>query len=110
VAQEDIFFDPLVLPVSTDVKQGLVTLETIEAIKKEFPAAKTLMAVSNVSFGLPKRKVFNSAFLHMAIFAGLDAAILSVLDETLMGAIRTAEAIMGRDRHCRKYARFWRKR
>jgi 5-methyltetrahydrofolate corrinoid/iron sulfur protein methyltransferase len=108
IGQERIFFDPLVLPVSTDVKQGLVTLQTIQAIKQKFPAAKTVMAVSNASFGLPKRKIFNAAFLHMAIFAGLDAAILSVLDEQLMGAIRTAEAIVGRDRHCRKYAKFWR--
>jgi 5-methyltetrahydrofolate corrinoid/iron sulfur protein methyltransferase len=110
IAQERLFFDPLVLPVSTDVKQGLVTLQTIQAIKKEFPAAKTVMAVSNVSFGLPERTTFNTAFLHMAIFAGLDAAILSVLDKELMGAVRTAEAIMGRDRHCRKYAKFWRKK
>jgi 5-methyltetrahydrofolate corrinoid/iron sulfur protein methyltransferase len=110
IGQERIYFDPLVLPVSTDVSQGLVTLQTIQAIKKAFPAAKTVMAVSNVSFGLPKRKIFNSAFLHMAIFAGLDAAILSVLDDDLMGAIRTAEAVMGRDRHCRKYAKFWRNR
>ena len=108
IGQENIFFDPLVLPVSTDINQGLVTLQTIEAIKKEFPKSKTVMAVSNVSFGLPNRKVFNAAFLHMAVYAGLDAAILSVLDRELMGAAKTADAIMGRDRHCRKYARFWR--
>jgi 5-methyltetrahydrofolate--homocysteine methyltransferase len=103
-----LFFDPLVLPVSTDVAQGRVTLETISAIKKAIPEAKTVMAVSNVSFGLPKRRIFNTAFLHMAIMAGLDAAILSVLDPTLIGAARTAEAVLGRDRHCRKYSRFWR--
>ena len=105
---ENLYFDPLVLPVSTDVRQGMVTLETIQAIKREIPQAKTVMAVSNVSFGLPKRKVFNAAFLHMAIFAGLDAAILNVRDLELMGAAKTADAIMGRDRHCRKYSRFWR--
>jgi 5-methyltetrahydrofolate--homocysteine methyltransferase len=104
-----LFFDPLVLPVATDVSQGKVTLDTIVEIKKQIPEAKTVMAVSNVSFGLPKRKIFNAAFLHMAIMAGLDAAILSVLDRELMGAAKTAEAILGRDRHCRKYSRFWRK-
>lgn len=108
IGQERLFFDPLVLPVSTDVKQGMVTLETIAAIKEQFPAAKTVMAVSNVSFGLPRRKTFNTAFLHMAIFAGLDAAIMNVQDQELIGAAKTAEAIMGRDKHCRKYARFWR--
>lgn len=108
IATDQLFFDPLVLPVSTDVKQGKVTLETISAIKAAIPEAKTVMAVSNVSFGLPKRKIFNTAFLHMAIMAGLDAAILSVLDPTLIGAAKTAEAVLGRDRHCRKYSRFWR--
>lgn len=106
----NLFFDPLVLPVSTDVSQGKITLDTITAIKQAIPQAKTVMAVSNVSFGLPKRKIFNTAFLHMAIMAGLDAAILSVLDQDLIGAAKTAEAILGRDRHCRKYSRFWRKR
>lgn len=104
-----LFFDPLVLPVATDVSQGKVTLDTISEIKKQIPEAKTVMAVSNVSFGLPKRKIFNTAFLHMAIMAGLDAAILSVLDRELIGAAKTAEAVLGRDRHCRKYSRFWRK-
>lgn len=105
----NLFFDPLVLPVSTDVSQGKVTLDTIAAIKQAVPEAKTVMAVSNVSFGLPKRKIFNTAFLHMAIMAGLDAAIMNVLDHELMGAAKTAEAVLGRDRHCRKYSRFWRK-
>lgn len=109
VETSKLFFDPLVLPVATDVRQGKVTLETIRAIKQAIPEAKTVMAVSNVSFGLPKRKIFNTAFLHMAIMAGLDAAILSVLDRDLVGAARTAEAILGRDRYCRKYSRFWRK-
>ncbi len=108
VPLENLYFDPLVLPVSTDVQQGLVTLDTIRAIKKALPQSKTVMALSNISFGLPKRKIFNTAFFHMAIFAGLDGAILNVLDHELVGAAKTAEAIMGRDRHCRKYSRFWR--
>jgi cobalamin-dependent methionine synthase I len=106
----NLFFDPLVLPVATDVNQGKITLDTITAIKQAIPQARTVMAVSNVSFGLPKRHIFNTAFLHMAIMAGLDAAILNVLDQDLVGAAKTAEAIMGSDRHCRKYSRFWRKR
>jgi 5-methyltetrahydrofolate corrinoid/iron sulfur protein methyltransferase len=110
VPRERIHFDPLVLPVSTDVKQGMVTLSTIQAIKEEFPECKTVMAISNISFGLPKRSVFNSAFLHMALFAGLDGAIMNVLDEQLIGAVRTGEAAVGRDKHCRKYSRYWRKR
>jgi 5-methyltetrahydrofolate--homocysteine methyltransferase len=110
IGPSSLFFDPLVLPVATDVSQGKVTLDTIAGIKEAIPEARTVMAVSNVSFGLPRRKIFNTAFLHMAVMAGLDAAILSVLDRELVGAAKTAEAILGRDRHCRKYSRFWRKK
>ncbi len=108
VPLENLYFDPLVLPIAIDVRQGLVTLETIRAIKMNLPQSKTVMALSNISFGLPKRNILNAAFFHMAIFAGLDGVILNVLEHELMGAAKTAEAIMGRDRHCRKYSRFWR--
>lgn len=107
---ENIFFDPLVLPVSTDIKQGKVSLETISRIKEEFPSAKTVMGLSNISFGLPARGRLNAAFLHMAVFAGLDAAIADPLDTELMSAVKEAEVLMGKDRHCRKYTRAFRGR
>ena len=52
VALENLYFDPLVLPVATDVQQGLVTLDTIRAIKKALPQSKTVMALSNISFAI----------------------------------------------------------
>jgi 5-methyltetrahydrofolate--homocysteine methyltransferase len=110
VSLESVFFDPLVLPISTDIKQGLVTLHTLEQIKGKFVSAKTVMGLSNVSYGLPARARLNAAFLHMAVFAGLDAAILDPLDESLMDAVKTAEVLLGRDRHCRRYTRAFRKR
>jgi 5-methyltetrahydrofolate--homocysteine methyltransferase len=91
LALNKIFFDPLVLPVSTDIQQGRVTLDTLAEIKKEFSTAKTVMGLSNVSYGLPERVVLNAAFLHMAVFAGLDAAIMDPLDQQMMAAVRTAE-------------------
>ena len=109
VSLDTLYFDPLVLPVSTDIKQGLVTLGTIVEIKKKFRAAKTVMGLSNVSYGLPGRIGLNTAFLHMAIYTGLDAAILDPLDEALMGAVRIAELLVGKDRHCRSYTRTFRK-
>lgn len=109
VSIDRLYFDPLVMPVSTDINQGLVTLNTIAQIKKQFPAAKTVMGLSNVSYGLPGRIRLNTAFLHMAIYAGLDAAILDPLDEALMGAVKIAELLVGKDRHCRRYTRSFRK-
>ena len=98
------------LPVSTDVKQGTVTLETIFQVKQEFPAAKTIMGLSNISFGLPARGRLNAAFLHMAVYVGLDAAIADPLESELMAAVKTAEVLVGKDRHCRKYTRAFRGR
>jgi 5-methyltetrahydrofolate--homocysteine methyltransferase len=79
----DIFFDPLALPISTGIEEdrrnALETLEGIKRIKRELPGAFTLLGVSNVSFGLTpaSRVVLNSVFLHDAVEAGLDAAIVN---------------------------------
>ena len=107
---ESVFFDPLVLPVSTDNRQGKVTLETLATIKENFPGSCTIMGLSNVSFGLPGRPLLNAAFLQMAIFAGLDAAIMDPMNGDMMQAARTGEALIGKDRHFRKYSRAFRKK
>jgi 5-methyltetrahydrofolate--homocysteine methyltransferase len=107
---DNLFFDPLVLPVSTDIRQGRVTLDTLTQIKENFSGARTVMGLSNVSYGLPNRAGLNSAFLHMAIFAGLDAAIMDPLDQQIIGAVRTAEVLAGKDRHCRRYTRTFRQK
>jgi cobalamin-dependent methionine synthase I len=109
VSSETLYLDPLVIPVSTDIKQGMVTLNTIVEIKRRLPAVKTVMGLSNVSYGLPGRIGLNAAFLHMAIYAGLDAAITDPLDKALMGAVKRGEVLVGKDRHCRRYTRAFRK-
>ena len=79
----DIFFDPLALPISTGIEEdrrnALETIEGIKRIKRELPGAFTLLGVSNISFGLnpASRVVLNSVFLHDAVEAGLDAAIVN---------------------------------
>ncbi|MYI03605.1 MAG: methionine synthase [Chloroflexi bacterium] len=78
----DLFFDALTLPVSTgqeDLRRdGLETLDAVEAISREFPRAQTILGVSNISFGLnpAARQVLNSVFLHDAVGRGLKAAIV----------------------------------
>ena len=82
LAPGDLIFDPLTFPLSTgddDLRKDAVeTLEAITAIKAEFPGVRTVLGVSNVSFGLnpAARRVLNSVFLHEAVAAGLDAAIV----------------------------------
>jgi len=106
---EQVFFDPLVLPISVDSNQGLVTLKTIQQIKSRYPDAKTVMGLSNISFGLPARKMINRSFLLMAAYAGLDAAILDPVDTRMMSAVKAAELLTGKDPYCRSYLRAYRK-
>jgi cobalamin-dependent methionine synthase I len=101
----NLFLDPLVVPVSTDGGQGVCTLETLREIKRRFPSARTTMGLSNISFGLPLRPRVNQAFMHMAVAAGLDSALMNPMDTQMIAAIRTAEVLMNRDRHCRRYIR-----
>ena len=105
VSLEKVMFDPLVIPVSVDSKQGKVTLDTIREIKTRHPEANTVAGLSNISFGLPGRKLVNRGFLLMAAGAGLDAAILDPLDTRLMNAARVADMLTGKDNLCRRYIR-----
>ena len=79
----DIFFDPLALPISTGIEEdrrnALETIAGIKRIKAELPGCFTILGVSNISFGLnpASRVVLNSVFLHDAVEAGLDAAIVN---------------------------------
>src|SRR6185369_13645456 len=83
IAEEDIIFDPLVFPVGTGdqnyVGAGAETVEGVRLIKEALPRTKTILGVSNVSFGLPNagREVLNSVFLHHCVHAGLDMAIVN---------------------------------
>jgi 5-methyltetrahydrofolate--homocysteine methyltransferase len=83
VASEDIVFDALVFPVGTGdqnyIGSGVETIEGIRLIKEKLPRCKTVLGVSNVSFGLPAagREVLNSVFLYHCVQAGLDMAIVN---------------------------------
>jgi len=109
VKAEQVLFDPLVLPIAVDTSQGLVTLKTIEQIKSRYPDARIVMGLSNISYGLPKRKLVNRAFLLMAAYAGLDAVIVDPLDNKAMSLIKVADMLVGKDPSCRAYLRAHRK-
>jgi len=106
---EQIFFDPLILPIAVDSAQGIVALRTLEQIKSRYPAAKTVLGLSNISYGLPNRRLVNRAFLLMAAYAGLDAVILNPLDAKMMSFIKVADMLMGKEPSCRGYIRAHRK-
>lgn len=83
VAPQDIYWDPLVFPCATGDEQyvgsAIETIEGLRLLKKEFPETKTVLGISNVSFGLPEsgREVLNSVFLYHCTQAGLDLAIVN---------------------------------
>ncbi|HEY40372.1 MAG TPA: dihydropteroate synthase [Dehalococcoidia bacterium] len=109
IKEEQVYFDPLVLPVSVDSGQASITLKTIERIKVKYPQAKTVVGLSNISYGLPSRKLVNRTFLVMAAHAGLDAAILDPLDARTMSLIKAADVLTEKDPQCRRYIRAHRK-
>ena len=108
IRARDLFFDPLVIPVSTDHRQGRVTLDTLSIIKKELPEVSTILGLSNVSFGLPKRYLLNRSLLTVAVFMGLDAVLMDPTDVGLMAALHAAEAVAGDDDFCRRYLKSYR--
>jgi len=94
IPAEDVVIDPLVLTVGSDSKAALVTLQTIELLRREFGVNINLGA-SNVSFGLPDRLTVNQAFLAMAIEAG---ATCSITDPIKLGStVRASDLLVGRD-------------
>ncbi len=103
VALEDIYLDPMVRPVSTGGHYGRVVFETIQKVREEFPGIHTICGLSNISYGLPARKLINHTFLVMAMMAGLDAAILDPLDKRLMSLLAAAEVLLEKDDYALNY-------
>jgi 5-methyltetrahydrofolate--homocysteine methyltransferase len=108
IALNDIYIDPLVFPIATDTQSALATLGTIEKIMQLFPGVHTICGLTNVSFGLPVRKLLNKTFLVAAISRGLDSAILDPTDRELMASLVAAEALLNRDEFCSRYIKAYR--
>jgi cobalamin-dependent methionine synthase I len=103
VPLERIYVDPLIQPVSVDTNMGLGAMGAIEKIMQEFPGVNTICGLSNISFGLPQRRIINRYFLALCISRGLSAVILDPTDKQLMTALLTAEMLTGRDEYCQNY-------
>ncbi len=105
IADAKLYFDPLVLPLVNDTQGVQMAMATLREIKNRYPQAKSTLGLSNVSHGLPKRRIINRAFAIVAIFSGLDSAICDPLDPELRKAIVLGTLMAGKDRHCRSYSR-----
>jgi cobalamin-dependent methionine synthase I len=103
IKPDDVYFDPLVKPISTGSQSGMEVLDTIRRIIKDFPGYHTICGLSNISFGLPNRKHLNQSFLVMCIGAGMDSFIVDPLDQRLMANLYAARALAGMDKFCLQY-------
>ena len=101
---EDLFIDPVILPVNVAQEHCPQVLEAIRGVKfLTDPAPKTILGLSNVSQGTRHRSILNRTFLVMAISYGLDAAILDPFDQELMLSIKTSEVLLNRKIYCDSY-------
>jgi 5-methyltetrahydrofolate--homocysteine methyltransferase len=102
ISPADILIDTLTLTVSSQQDEALETLKAIALIKEKYGAkgVKTVLGVSNISFGLPRREIVNSRFFAMALYAGLDACIINPLSADMLQTYHAYRALAGFDKNC----------
>lgn len=111
IEPNDVFIDPVILPVNVAQQQCPEVLKAISECKMICsPAPKTNLGLSNVSQGSKKRLLINRTYLVMALSHGLDAAILDPLDSELMDALITAELLLNKNIYCDSYLEAYRKK
>ncbi len=103
----DVVVDPLVMPIGAIGTAGRQVFDIVYRLRNELKV-NTTCGASNISFGLPHRQGLNSAFLTMAIGAGMTSAITSPLHSEIMHAIMAANVMMGTDRECRQWIKKFR--
>ena len=102
IAKENLVFDPLCMTVSTNKDNAKITLECIEKLTNEL-GVKTVLGVSNVSFGLPNRELLNSAFFTLAMQKGLSAGIINPKSNAMMNSYYSFCALNGLDENFEQY-------
>lgn len=103
----DVIVDPLVMPIGAINTAGLQVMHVVRRLREELKV-NTTCGASNVSFGLPNRNGINSAFLTMAMGAGMTSAITSPLHSEVMQAVRGGDVMMGNDPNCANWIKAYR--
>lgn len=102
IDKKDIVIDVLTMTISSEKDGALVTLEALKRVRDEFQV-RTVLGVSNISFGLPRRPVITSHFYTMAMQNGLSAGIINPSSEEMMKSYDAFVALMGYDENCTEY-------
>ncbi len=102
IPKEDVYIDCLTLTASAEQEGAMVTLEALSRVKKEL-GLKTVLGVSNISFGLPERETITRTFLTMALHSGLDLPIINPNVDSIIGAVRGYRLLAGYDKNSAEF-------
>ena len=102
IKRKDIFIDCLSLTVSAQQEEAMETIKAIKMVKESL-GCKTILGVSNISFGTPNRKALNNTYLNLALGAGLDLAIINTEDNIMVESIYAYRVISNLDKGCIEY-------
>lgn len=103
ISDADIYLDPQVKPIGLNHRFGVEILNSIRALREAYPHCHIISGLSNVSYGLPERRLLNRVYMIMGIALGMDAFILDPLDQTLLSLFTAAKALVGKDEYCLNY-------
>lgn len=106
IPKDRLYFDPIVQPISVGTINGKVCLDTLKLLKQN--GFRTVMGLSNISYGLPKRRLINSTFFSMCLCIGLDAVIMDPLDKRMNSTLKASNALIGQDDYCCSYLEAYR--
>lgn len=98
-----LHIDPLVISLGTNSESFTIFAEVTRRVKAQYPDIHVTSGLSNISFGLPSRKTINQAFLILAMYAGMDCAIMDPTNRDMLGSLYATEALMEIDEFCLDY-------
>lgn len=102
IKKEDVYIDCLTLTVSAQQKEVMETLKALKLVKENL-GVKTLLGISNISFGLPNRDIINETFLSLALGAGLDLPIMNPNNENMINIINAFKVLNNNDKNAKHY-------
>ena len=109
IDEDRFYIDTLVTTLSTNSESLASFVETMDGIRAKFPRVHFTSGLSNISFGMPFRSAINKNFMTLAMNAGMDSAIMDPLSADMRATIFATEALLGKDRNCRKFLNAYRK-
>jgi cobalamin-dependent methionine synthase I len=100
---ENLYLDPLVMTISADTKAGIAFLNLMSLLDEHLPQVRKFCGASNVSYGMPLRKLINHTFIPMIVALGMDAFLVNVRDQGLMAIFKACATLIGQDEWSMQY-------